>query len=111
VTAYITRLKEAVERDAEEHQSLRVRQVDETRERFTPLQDRLVRLLATIPPEVQREGLSLPALQVSLRGRSRGACHPGELGTALRRLGFVRRRKWSNVNGFRALWCLTKGHS
>jgi hypothetical protein len=41
-----------------------------------------------IPIEIQREGLSLASLQASLRGRSRGLCHPGELGTALRKLGF-----------------------
>ena len=35
------------------------------------------------------EGLSLSSLQASLRGRSRGNCHPGELGAALRRFGFV----------------------
>jgi hypothetical protein len=74
------------------------------RERLTPLDERLTRLLATIPLDVQREGLSLAALQASLRGRSRGNCHPGELGAALRRLGFERRRDWSGADGFRALW-------
>jgi hypothetical protein len=54
----------------------------------------LSRLLATIPTEVQREGLSLASLQASLRGRWRGNCHPGELGSALRKLGFKRERRW-----------------
>src|ERR1700730_4751105 len=35
-------------------------------------------LLATIPLDLQREGLSLSSLQASLRGRWRGNCHPGE---------------------------------
>ena len=75
------------------------------RERLTPLDERLTRLLATIPVELQREGLSLAALQASLRGRKRGNCHPGELGAALRRLGFERRRDWSGgEGGFRAVW-------
>jgi hypothetical protein len=75
------------------------------RERLTPLDDRLARLLATIPVEVQREGLSLSSLQASLRGRSRGNCHPGELAAALRKLGFERRRNWhKSADGFRALW-------
>ena len=34
----------------------------------------------------------------------RGSCHPGELGAALRRRGFVRQRDWSGADGFRALW-------
>lgn len=74
------------------------------RERLTPLDERLTRLLTTIPIEVQREGLSLAALQTSLRGRSRGNCHPGELGAALRRCGFERRRDWRGGDGFRSIW-------
>jgi hypothetical protein len=72
--------------------------------RLTPLDERLTRLLAMVPLEVQREGLSLTALQASLRGRGRGNCHPGELGAALRRAGFERQRDWSGVDGFRAIW-------
>jgi hypothetical protein len=64
-----------------------------------------MRLLATIPPDVQREGLSLSSLQASLRGRSRGNGHPGELGNAMRKLKYVRRRNWAgDAGGFRALW-------
>jgi hypothetical protein len=37
-------------------------EADAARVRLTPLQDRLARLLATIPIEVQREGLSLSSL-------------------------------------------------
>jgi hypothetical protein len=56
--------------------------------------------LRRIPIEVQREGLSLASLQASLRGRWRGLCHPGELGTALRTLGFKRKRRWHEGSGF-----------
>jgi hypothetical protein len=37
------------------------------RERLTPLEERLARLVATIPIETQRAGLSLSVLQASLR--------------------------------------------
>ena len=77
---------------------------DAARERLTSLDARLSRLLQTIPMEVQREGLSLPALQASLRGRWRGNAHPGELGRALRKAGFVRNRDWSGNNGSGARW-------
>lgn len=74
-------------------------------ERLTPLEDRLRRLLQSIPIEAQRDGLSLPALQQQLRSRGRGRiAHCGELGLALRRLGFVRVRRWSNSNEFGAIW-------
>ena len=77
------------------------------RERLTPLGARLARLLASIPREIQVEGLSLTALQGQLRARGRGhsRCHAGELGEALRRAGFVRERRWrGDAAGFRALW-------
>jgi hypothetical protein len=80
-------------------------EADAARVRLTPLDERLARLLATIPIEVQREGLSLSSLQASLRGRSQGNCHPGELGSAMRKLKFVRRRNWrGDAPGFSALW-------
>jgi hypothetical protein len=81
------------------------RERDAARERLTtPLDQRLERLLSSIPIEIQHEGLSLASLQTSLRGRSRGNCHPGELGAALRKLGFKRERRWRDEVGFRALW-------
>jgi hypothetical protein len=80
-------------------------EAEAARERLTPLDERLTRLLATIPIEVQREGLSLTALQASLKGRRRRNCHPGELGAAMRRLGFERRRNWrGGQGGFPAIW-------
>lgn len=105
---YISRLVEASEREAAELASQKARQSDDTRDRLTPLQDRLARLLATIPAEVLHEGVSLIALQAGLKGRWRGLCHPGELGVALRKAGFVRRRMWNDDAGFRSLWFLPR---
>jgi hypothetical protein len=73
------------------------------RERLTPLEDRLAWLLATIPIEVQREGLSLATLQASLGGHWRGNCHPGDLDNALRKFRFKRERRWHDDCGFWAL--------
>ena len=83
------------------------------RDRLTPLEKRLARLLASIPREVQAEGLSLTALQGQLRARGRGhsRCHAGELGAALRRAGFVRERRWrGGAEGFHALWYPKRTH-
>ena len=55
------------------------------RDRLSPLDQRLARLLNSLPDELLREGVSLRSLQVSLRGRWRGNVHPGELGRELRR--------------------------
>jgi hypothetical protein len=108
LSAYIAELNAAVEREHAEQQKARDEEaranIQAARERLTPVEERLARLLATIPMELQREGLSLTSLQTSLRGRWRGNCHPGELGTALRKLGFARQRQWRGVNGFQAVW-------
>lgn len=108
MSAYINHLNAAVaiEQARREEQARAAAQA--VRERLTPLEDRLARFLATIPVELQREGLSLPALQAALRGRRRGNCHPGELGAALRKLGFTRRRQWRGGTVFSALWYRTR---
>jgi hypothetical protein len=94
VSAYIAELNAVIERDRAQFAEKERVATQAARDRLTPLQEPLARLLATIPIEVQREGLSLASLQASLRGRWRGNCHPGELGTALRKLGFRRERRW-----------------
>jgi len=105
---YAARLMASVEANRLKEQARREErartEAKAARERLTPLDERLARLLATIPVDVQREGLSLLSLRASLRGRRRGNCHPGELGAALRRLGFQRRRDWGGADGFRAIW-------
>jgi hypothetical protein len=108
MSAYIAQLNAAVERDRAQRQEKQLAATQAARERLTPLETRLARVLATIPVELQREGLSLSLLQASLRGRWRGNCHPGELGTALRKLGFTRQRQWHNDGGFQALWYPTQ---
>ena len=81
------------------------RETDAWRRRLTPLEARLTAILSEIPDEVKTEGLSLHNLQQFLKGRWRGCAHPGELGAALRRLGWSRKRLWrGDAVGFRALW-------
>lgn len=76
-------------------------------ERLTPLEQRLKKLLAEMPEETLAQGLSLDSLRRLLAGKWRGNCHPGELGAALRKLQFIRRRSWSDdEGGFRAKWYL-----
>jgi hypothetical protein len=78
---------------------------DRWSDRLTPLEDRLAKLLSSVPKPVLDRGLSLEALRRMLSGKWRGNAHPGELGTALRKLGFSRHRDWSDAaGGFRAKW-------
>lgn len=77
MTAYVAQLNAAVKRDrAQRAEKERVAK-EAARGRLTPIEERLARLLATIPIEIQREGLSLFSLLDSLRGRWRGNCHRG----------------------------------
>lgn len=72
---------------------------------LTPLHKRLQRLLDTIPSSEQRKGLRLLDLQSCLKGRKGGLPHIGELGAAMRRLGWQRRRAWSNEkSAFSSKW-------
>jgi len=109
MSAYINQLRRQCEAEVAEQAKIRkTEQLLAARDRLTSLDSRLTKLLATIPVEIQAEGLALTTLQASLRGRWRGSCHPGELGSALRKLGFKRVRKWSaNNDGFKALWFAT----
>ena len=93
MTAYIERLQELAAEDETARSKQKRAEAEAVRDRLTPLEIRLKRLLAKIPEEVQREGLSLRALQAQLKGRWRGNVHPGELGAALRKLGYIRRRQ------------------
>jgi hypothetical protein len=105
MSAYVNRLNLAIAVEEHGRREEAARAALRTaRDRLTPLEDRLSRLLATIPVELQHEGLSLASLQASLRGRWRGNVHPGELGSALRKLGFTRQRQWADDAGFRAVW-------
>ena len=74
--------------------------------RMTPLTERLKVLLDKVPVEIKKQGLSLKELQKQLKGRYRGNVHPGELGRALRELGYLRQRSWRGgaEGGFSALW-------
>lgn len=75
------------------------------RERLTPLDERLRKLLDEIPDHIKAEGIRLPPLVLQLAGRTRQHPSAGDVGKALRRLGFRRRRDWSNSDeGYPAIW-------
>ena len=104
MNAYLSDLNKRVSEEQRHLAEQKNAKAQASRDRLTPLEHRLVRLLATIPVEMQRDGLALTSLQAQLRGRWRGNAHPGELGMALRKLGFERRRSWKKGAGFSALW-------
>jgi hypothetical protein len=71
-----------------------------------PVEPRLIKLLAIIPASEKAAGLSITELQHQLKARGRGHsfAHVGEIGAALRRLGYTRKRRWRTSEGYIALW-------
>ena len=59
MNAYIKTLNDELRADQERQEERRRRDLQVAKERLSPLQERLTRLLATIPVELQRQGLSL----------------------------------------------------
>lgn len=106
MSAYVQQLMRMAEQEQARHAEEKRAKQRAEKEWLAPLQDRLKRLLQQIPEEAQREGLSLMALQAQLRARGRGhmRCHVGELGEALRKLGFERERRWRSGTGFSSVW-------
>ncbi len=108
-TAYVRSLMAVVEAEHAKHQAQREEQArveaQTAREKLVPLDVRLKRLLDTIPPEVQTDGISLETLRKMLRGVKGRGCHCGAIGDELRRMGWRRVRSWTkSENGFRAFW-------
>jgi hypothetical protein len=105
--SYLNELNAQVEEQRAREALVKQGEAAPARDRRTLLDDRLKHLLSAIPPEVQAEGLSIVAVQVMLRprGSERSCCTAGQLADALRRLGFVRERRWRDGrSSFRALW-------
>lgn len=73
---------------------------------LTPLVQRLKKFIENLPVELRAQPQPLEFFRQGLRGRQYGNnAHAGELGAALRKLGYTRRRGWCESDGgFRALW-------
>jgi hypothetical protein len=71
----------------------------------THLVDRLERLLNSLPNNELTLPRSLEWFRIRLRGRGGKGAHPGELGAALRKLGWTRKRSWRQASEeFQSLW-------
>jgi len=72
---------------------------------LTPLLQRLKKFIDNLPADQRTQPHPLEFFRQGLRGRQGGKAHAGELGVALRKAGYTRRRCWSAAaNGFRAHW-------
>ncbi|MES2663047.1 MAG: hypothetical protein V4629_07070 [Pseudomonadota bacterium] len=102
---FLEELQDEVLRSKQEQDNQNKKAKESWLHAMTPLEGRLKILLDNIPDSVKSEGLSLPVIQKMLKGRWRGNAHPGELGNAMRKLGYKRVRLWKKTNdGFKTVW-------
>lgn len=72
---------------------------------LTPLHVRLKKFIESLPEELRSQPQSLEFFRQGLRGRQGGKAHAGELGDALRKMDYSRKRAWNSKEAnFRALW-------
>jgi hypothetical protein len=74
-------------------------------ETLTPLTERIQKLIASLPECERNTPKTMEFFQTRLRGRKGKTAHVGEIGEALRKLGWIRKRAWSDHEmGFRGYW-------
>lgn len=104
--SFLEEIREARLKAAEARRATPVQdQAQDWQERLTPLVDRLRKLIDGLPPEEQSKPRSLEFFRVRLRGRLGRCARAGDVGEALRELGWTRRRSWAGPGrSFCAYW-------
>ena len=70
----------------------------------TPLTTQITELMNSLPPSQRERSWLISDLQGRLQGRYKDRPSLGDLGLALRALGWDRVRDWTNSGGGRRLW-------
>ena len=73
-----------------------------------PLTDQIKALMRSLPPAQRNRYWSMDDLTIRLQGRYNARPCAGEVGHALRQLGWTQRRDWSQDGGGRRIWRLVK---
>ncbi len=70
----------------------------------TPLTEQIEALMRSLPPSQRNRPWTMEELVARLHGRYNARPCAGEVGIALRRLGWTRIRDWSSDGGGRRVW-------
>lgn len=90
----------AARRAAENTPTTEKRQTD-----MRPMHERVESVLRQLTPDELNAGIRLEWLCEQIAGKYRGCAQPRQIGAALRRLGFTRKRCWRGGDiGFRSTW-------
>ncbi len=92
------RLYTARQRTARKHP------VDTRIQSNVPLEDQINALMRSLPPAQRDRPWSVPELVLRLNGRFKARPSRGDVGLALRALGWTRTRDWSPEGGGRRVW-------
>lgn len=99
---YIRQLRAMAEAVRQDHAA---RQRPHARLRTTvPLRTQITELMSSLPPAQRSRPWAIVDLQGRLQGRYQDRPGLGDLGLALRSLGWVRVRDWTNSGGGRRFW-------
>ena len=71
---------------------------------YKPIEHQLEQLMRTLPPVELQRPWPMAEFISRLNGRYRDKPHPMKVSEALRKLGWVRRRDWSNAGAGRRYW-------
>ena len=100
---YIERLKaEIALRETEAASKLNVRR--DTLGNLKPLTEQITELMLSLPPAQRDRPWSIVDLQGRLQGRYKDHPSLGNIGEALRALGWTRQRDWTRNGGGRRVW-------
>jgi hypothetical protein len=100
---YIERLKaEIALRESEAVAKLNVRR--DTLGNLKPLTEQITELMLSLPPAQRDRPWSIVDLQGRLQGRYKDRPSLGNIGEALRALGWTRQRDWTRNGGGRRVW-------
>ena len=73
-----------------------------------PLTDQIEALMRSLPPTQRNRYWSMDDLIIRLQGRYNARPCAGEVGQALRQLGWTQHRDWSQDGGGRRIWRLVE---
>ena len=71
---------------------------------WAPLTEQIETLMCNLPPAQRERPWAMEELCLRLKGKYNSYPHPMHVGKALRSLGWVQMRDWTNAGGGRRVW-------
>lgn len=102
--SYMDELRAKAEQQGLDHANASNRSPVRTEHAYKPLTEQISELMNTLPPALRNRPWTVAELALRLKGKYRSHPSAGDVGQALRALGWVNRRDWSKSGGGRRVW-------